>query len=132
MQHPEFQGRSHLILKLKGFVFAIVFGLALSTGAMAQNEAYTPMPLGPGFGSVDTSAPPMPPEEIIQKFSAKESEFRKIYEAYGYRRSVKVQTLDGGTVDGEYQEVDDVSFDYTGKRQEKVVFLRRTPWNACR
>ena len=63
MQRPELQGRYCLTLKLKGFVFAIVFGLALSTGAMAQNEAYTPMPLGPGFGPVDTSAPPMPPKK---------------------------------------------------------------------
>src|SRR5450631_3777955 len=101
MQRPELQGRSCLTLKLKGFAFAIAFCLALSTGALAQKESYTPMPLGSGFGPLDTSPPPTPPDEIIKKFSTKESEFRKVYEAYGYRRSVKVQTLDGGSVDGE-------------------------------
>jgi hypothetical protein len=111
-----------LTLKVKGFAFAIAILLALSTAAVAQKEAYTPMPLGPGFGPVDATPPSTPPDEIIKKFSTKESEFRKIYEEYGYRRSVKVQTLDGGQVDGEYQEVDDVSFDATGKRMEKVVF----------
>jgi hypothetical protein len=122
MQRPELQGRFRLTLKLKGFVSAIAFGLALSTCALAQKESYTPMPLGAGFGPLDTSPPSTPPDEIIKKFSTKESEFRKVYEAYGYRRSVKVQTIDGNSVDGEYQEVDDVSFDATGKRQEKVVF----------
>jgi len=90
--------------------------------ASAQKDSYTPMPVESGFGPMDTSAPPSPPEEIIQHFAAKESEFRHALDNYVYRRSVKVQTLDDGKVDGEYQEMDDVSFDSTGKRMEKVLF----------
>jgi hypothetical protein len=60
--------------------------------------------------------------EIIQRFAAKEKEFKEARDDYTYRQSVKVQTLDGDTVDGEYQEVVDVVFDDQGKRVENVIF----------
>ena len=62
------------------------------------------------------------PEEIIQRFAAKETEFAKARDQYTYRQDVKVQTVDGDTVDGEYHEVFDVMFDSKGKRIENVVF----------
>lgn len=62
------------------------------------------------------------PEEIIKRFAEKETEFAKAREQYTYRQDVKVQTLDGSTVDGEYREVFDVLFDDKGKRMENVVF----------
>ena len=62
------------------------------------------------------------PEEIIKRFAAKETEFSKARDQYTYRQDVKVQTLDGSTVDGEYHEVFDVMFDDKGHRIENVVF----------
>jgi hypothetical protein len=62
------------------------------------------------------------PEEIIKHFAAKETEFAKARDQYTYRQDVKVQTLDGETVDGEYHEVFDVMFDDKGHRMENVVF----------
>ena len=62
------------------------------------------------------------PEEIIKRFAAKETEFAKARDQYTYRQGVKVQTLDGSTVDGEYHEVFDVMFDDKGHRIENVVF----------
>jgi len=62
------------------------------------------------------------PEEIIKRFAAKETEFAKAREQYTYRQDVKVQTLEGDTVDGEYHEVFDVIFDDKGHRIENVVF----------
>lgn len=103
-------------------------GLVLVGVAPAEKKpnnpsvSYTAMPMDSGFGPMDKSAPSVPVDEIIHRFTAKESEFRKALENYVYRRSVKVQTVLDGKVDGEYQEVDDVSFDRTGKRQERVVF----------
>jgi len=61
-------------------------------------------------------------EEIITRFAAKETEFAKARDQYTYRQDVKVQTLDGEHVDGEYKEVFDVMFDDKGKRIENVVF----------
>jgi hypothetical protein len=62
------------------------------------------------------------PEEIIKRFASKETEFAKARDQYTYRQDVKVQTVDGDTVDGEYHEVFDVMFDGKGKRIENVVF----------
>ena len=71
---------------------------------------------------MDITEPPTPPEEIIKKFTAKESEFREALNHYTYRRTVRVQTIDDdGKVDGEYYQVDDVIFTPDGKRAEKVV-----------
>jgi outer membrane lipoprotein-sorting protein len=74
-------------------------------------------------GPLDTAQPKgVTPEEIIQHFAAKEKEFKIALDQYGYRQTVKVQTLDGETVDGEYQQVFDVSFDDQGKKFKNVVF----------
>src|SRR5690348_13323607 len=62
------------------------------------------------------------PEEIIKRFAAKETEFAKARDQYTYRQDVKVQTVDGETVDGEYHEVFDVMFNDKGQRIENVVF----------
>lgn len=84
--------------------------------------SYTPMALDSGYGPMDLTDPPMPPEQIIEKFEAKESFFRAALNHYTYRRTVRVQTIDdAGKVDGEYYQVDDIVFDPDGKRTEKVV-----------
>jgi hypothetical protein len=103
-------------------------GVLLATGcvmaATAQDkDSFTPMALDAGFGPMDLSTPPIAPEEIIRQFAAKESEFQQALNHYTYRRVARVQTLDDDNkVDGEYYQVDDVIFDSTGKRTEKVVY----------
>ena len=62
------------------------------------------------------------PEDIIKRFAAKEKEFKLARDQYTYRQDVKVQVVDGETVNGEYHEVFDVLFDDKGKRMENVVF----------
>ena len=61
-------------------------------------------------------------DEIINKFATKEKQFKEAREQYTYRQEVKVQTLDGSTVDGEYQSTIDILFDNKGRRQEQVVY----------
>src|SRR5579863_1716757 len=74
-------------------------------------------------GPLDTSQPKgVTSDEIIQRFAAKEKEFKTALDQYGYRQTVKVQTVDGDTPDGEYQQVFDVSFDDQGKKVKSVVF----------
>src|ERR1700721_4881683 len=58
-------------------------------------------------GPLDTSQPKgVTPEEIIQRFAAKEKEFKLALDQYGYRQTVKVQTPEDG---GEYQQTFDVA-----------------------
>jgi hypothetical protein len=80
-----------------------------------------------GLRAHGSPRPPIPPEQIIKQFAAKESEFQEALNHYTYRRYARVQTLDDDNkVDGEWYEVDDVIFDSTGKRTEKVVFAPGT------
>jgi hypothetical protein len=103
------------------FVLLGVACAALSHCAGAQ-VSYTSMPLDQGFGSLDTSQPSIPPQQIIDEFTAKESVFRRAMANYTYERSVKVETIDDDNkVDGQYFQVTDISFDPNGKRFEHVV-----------
>ena len=101
---------------------AIAALLVLPAGAQ-DKDSFTPMPLDAGFGKLDLTEPATPPEEIIKKFAAKESEFREALNHYTYRRVARVQTIDDDNkVDGEWYQVDDVTFDPTGRRTEKTIF----------
>jgi hypothetical protein len=74
-------------------------------------------------GTLDTAQPKnITAEQIIQRFAAKEKEFKEAREQYTYRESVTMQTVDGSTVDGEYREVFDVTYDDKGRHLENVVF----------
>src|SRR5580700_8602984 len=96
-------------------------GCGLQAGA--QHDSFTPMPLDGGFGRMDLTPPSLAPEEIIKQFAAKETEFQEALNHYTYRRTARVQTIDDDNkVDGEWYEEDDVIFDSSGARTEKVVF----------
>jgi hypothetical protein len=76
-----------------------------------------------GEGPLDKSQPVgITPDQIIQKFAAKEKEFAQARENYTWRQTVIVDTLDGDTVDGEFKQVYDVLFDSNGRRTQQVVF----------
>ena len=76
-----------------------------------------------GESELDSSPPKgITEQEIIQRFAAKEKEFKIARENYAYRQSLTVQTLDGDTVNGEFKEIEDVLFDDKGRRVEHVVF----------
>jgi hypothetical protein len=98
-------------------------GLCVLASSAQDKDSFTPMALDAGFGHMDITPPATPPEEIIRKFAAKESEFQEALNHYTYRRIARVETVDDDNkVDGQYYEVDDVIFDPSGKRVEKVVF----------
>jgi hypothetical protein len=94
------------------FLFSVLLVSVPSVGgAMAQE------------GGLRDEQPPIPVSEIIQKFAARESEFRLARNNYVYRQDVKVQELDGNDrVRGEYHMVSDIGFEPGGRRTEKVVF----------
>jgi hypothetical protein len=101
----------------------LALGIVVASATAQDKDSFTPMALDAGFGHLDLTPPSTPPEEIIQKFAAKETEFQDALNHYTYRRLARVQTVDDDNkVDGEWYEVDDVIFDPTGRRTEKVVF----------
>ncbi len=90
----------------------------------APPQAFTPAPLGAGFGSLDTAQPKgISPQQIIQRFAEKETQFKRALENYTYRRTVKLDSIgDNGGIDGEYLQVDDIVLSPSGRKQEKVVY----------
>jgi hypothetical protein len=85
-------------------------------------RAQTPAPAPPSTSSVPDHPSPERIQEIIRKFAAKEAEFKKARELYNYQQTVKIQTLEGRHVDGEYQMVTDVTFGRDNKRLENVTY----------
>jgi hypothetical protein len=76
----------HTVLHFLAFsAIALVF-LASGSTASAQR----------GESELDSSPPKgITEQEIIQRFAAKEKEFKIAREQYAYRQSLTVQTLDG-------------------------------------
>ena len=106
-------------MKFRGFapitpVILTVFALCLAAPVLADDR---------GEGPLDPSQPTgITVDQIIQKFSAKEKQFKIAREQYTYTQDVTVQTLEGDTVDGQYHQVSDILFDNEGHRIEQVTF----------
>jgi hypothetical protein len=108
-----FTQKSFKLLLLTLFTLALLPSLAAAQESQERGES-----------PLNTAPPPngVTPEQIIQKFAAREKEFAQAREDYTFRQFVKVETLDGDTPDGEYQQIVDVTFDDKNRRKETVVF----------
>ena len=108
---------------MKVWILFLVTMAGALAGHAQDKDSFTPMPLDAGFGKMDVTPPPIPPEEIVKQFAAKESEFQEALNHYTYRRTARLDEIDDDThkVTGEWYEVVDVTFDTTGKRMERVV-----------
>jgi len=94
--------------------FAGSIALAQTKTADAKGPALT------GAGSLN----PAQIDQIIQKFTTKETEFRQALNNYAFKRDALVQELGmGGQVVGEYHRVSNFTFDDKGTRFEKIGFF---------
>jgi hypothetical protein len=103
--------------------------LWLSGGMQGQftvgsgNAPKVPDVANEGAGPLDPAPPKgITPEQIVQKFSAKEAEFKQARDQYTWTQDVKIQDLDGDTPLGEFREVTDIVYDDRGRRVEDVKF----------
>jgi len=73
-----------------------------------------------GEGPLDPSPPVgITPAEIIQKFAAKEGQFKEARDNYTYRQTIRIETPDDG---GRFEQTWDILFDDQGRRIENVVY----------
>ena len=80
-----------------------------------------------GSGPLDPAQPKgISVQEIIQKFTAKEDEFKQARDHYTWTEDVKYQTVDGLSVTGEFRQVSDIVYDDRGRRLENVKFAPQT------
>lgn len=62
------------------------------------------------------------PDEVIKRFTAKESELREIWKEYAYQQESRLQVLGpANTVSGEYYQVSDFVFNDAGNRIERII-----------
>jgi hypothetical protein len=96
----------------------LLFGLLPCRALFAQGVC------DEGNGPLNPAQPSgITPTEIIQKFSAKEAAFKAARDRYGYTLNVTMQTLDNyGRVDGEYQQISEITLNDEGKRVERTTF----------
>src|ERR1041385_6565974 len=98
-------------MKLNRILLPFIFTFSFVCGALAQE------------GQLSTEQPKgVTVQQIIDKFAAKEKQFKEARDLYTFRQDIRVQTLDGDTVNGEYREVFDVTYDNQGKHLENVVY----------
>ena len=83
-----------------------------------------------GTGPLNNAQPQgTTPQQIIEKFAAKEEIFRQALNNYVYTQDITVQELDGNTVSGEFRLVQEITYDDKGGRIENVTFA---PQNTLR
>ncbi|HMV47284.1 MAG TPA: hypothetical protein PLD20_11670 [Blastocatellia bacterium] len=62
------------------------------------------------------------PEEVIKRFTEKESELREIWKEYSYQQETKLQVLGpANVVSGEFYQVSEFVFNDAGKRLERIL-----------
>jgi outer membrane lipoprotein-sorting protein len=62
------------------------------------------------------------PEEVIKRFTAKESELLEVWKEYSYLQESKIQRLgQAKTVSGEFYQVSEFVFNDAGQRQQKII-----------
>ena len=90
----------------------------------SQSSAPPPVLHSPGDNPITNEPPSEPVEEIIKRFSEKESEFKIERGNYTYTQTFSIQTIDDDNrPDGEYRETSEVIFTPDGKRlPDKVTF----------
>lgn len=63
-------------------------------------------------------------DRIVQKFTAKETEFRNALNSYSFKRDALIQSIGmGGQVVGEYHRISQFTFDDRGNRYEKINYF---------
>lgn len=91
-----------------------------------QPEATAPAARGAaakrGSSEISSEPPPIPVERVIERFAAREAEFKRERDHYTYTQTFVIQTIDSdGQPDGEYRVTSDIVFTPAGKRYEKIV-----------
>ncbi|HEU5233164.1 MAG TPA: hypothetical protein VFU50_09910 [Terriglobales bacterium] len=107
------------------FLLAIPAAAQFTIGS--GNAVQVPDIANEGSGPLDPSQPKgITPQEIIQKFSAKEDDFKRARDQYTWTEDIKYQELDGDSIVGEFRQVSDIIYDEHGRRLEQVKFAPQT------
>jgi hypothetical protein len=88
-----------------------------------SNGGYPQTSSAPKAAPAADAPPPIPIDEIIQKFAEHEAEFKTERDNYTYTQNFVIETLGpGGDPDGRYEMTSEIVFTPEGKRYENVTY----------
>ncbi len=100
----------------------LVLSASLFATFAVQTQTSATQTPGPAEQDIDKSPPKgMTVDQLIQRFTAKEKQWKQVREQYTFQQSVKVQALDGEEVRGEYRQVAEITYQ-NGKTVKRVIF----------
>lgn len=113
--HPSGSWKLRLFL-----LFAVLVPVTLPS-AWAQTDC------SEGNDVLNTAPPKeMTVPDLIQKLGVEETKVRQARTHYTFTQDLMVQTLNGNSVDGQFHEVTNISYDNKGKRVENVKFAEQS------
>src|SRR5258706_16169693 len=94
----------------------------VAPSAVPAEAAKTSAPRQEASSHITNEPPALPVQQVIQKFTEHEEEFRKERDNFTYTQIFVFQEIDeDGRPDGEYRLTSDILFTPAGKRYEKVL-----------
>jgi hypothetical protein len=83
-------------------------------------------------GTLDAAPPKdITPQQIIQRFTTREKEWKQVREQYSFQQSLEVQEMAGLEVRSEYRQVAEISYSQ-GKRDKKIVLSPQASMNVSK
>lgn len=92
--------------------------LVSAFGQTSCGDSENPLDTGPPKG--------MSEQELTQKLIANEDKVQAARQHYTFTQDVLVQTLEGRTVDGQFHQITNISYDDKGKRVDKISFAEQS------
>lgn len=107
------------------FVFSAILFCSLSGQLSGQTDCEA------GNGLLDFAQPKsIGVPDLVKKLGAAESVAKQARSHFTYAQEVRLQTLVGNDVTGEFHEITNVSYDENGKRREQVTFAAQNSLRA--
>ncbi len=123
-----------MIRRARTLAFVLAASAFLSLPLAAQESEPQPPPSSaatppkvsvptPTASGISTDPPSIPVDQIIQRFAAREAEFKAERDNFTYVQTFVVQTIDdNGKPDGEYRMTSDIIFTTSGQRYENITY----------
>lgn len=104
------------------FVLMFVGGLTASLWTASAHQPTNRLDDQASAQKPQSASKQLPPEELIKRFTAKESELREIWKEYQYIQESKIQRIgQANTITGDYYQVSEFVFNDAGKRLQRII-----------
>lgn len=116
---------------MRRLLLTVFLALAASAPAWAQQPGPIKPPPPPTIKRIplhpEVPPPPLSPEEIIQRFTANEADYKAAFHKFGYLQTIEVDEMGtGGAPNGSYMVKVEVYLKPNGQRYERILGRSRS------